>query len=207
MKKFRHFKQVEQKEQKSKSGLYLSIFLAVIMIGGIGGIFLSNPGTTSDYSFGKYDFKNVNNYWVTTINKKDTSFYFLPQQVESLSISSTAFERIKNSQGVMIIFDPGHNSTKKLQALDVFRFEIANALVTSYNKQVAFGITTNSSAYTLPILNCNNSSFYVPIMLVDFENETAVSLINDCIIVSAIDESSLLSLMDNLKYRIYGVFE
>jgi len=207
MKKFRHFKQVEQKEKKSKAGLYLAIFLAVIMIGGIGGIFLGNPSTTSDNSFGKYDFKNVNNYWVTTVNKKETSFYFLPQQVADLSVSQTAFERIKNSQGLIIVFYPGHNSTKKLQALDVFRFEVANALVTAYNKQVGFGITTNSSAYTLPILNCINSSFYLPIMLVDFENETAVSLINDCIIVSATDENSLLSLMDNLKYRIYGVLE
>lgn len=205
MKKFRQFRPVETREKKSKAGMYLAIFIAVVMVGGIGGIIVSKPAD-SEYVYGKYPFMSKNNMWVTKINKKEVAFYFLPDQVSHFEVSESAFEIFKNSQGIIFTFDPEINSTTKLQALDIFRFEIVDAIINSYKgKQIGFAATKNTSLYELPVVTCENSSYYFPVMFIDYRNETSIKLINDCIIVSAKDEKNLLGLMDNLKYRIYGV--
>ena len=206
MKKFRQFKNKEPKqEQKSKAGVYISIFLAVIMIGGVAGIFLSNPSSDSQFSYGKYDFKNVNGIWITKISGKEKAFYYLPEQIINLNVSDAAVQIIKNSQGVLISFDPELNETSKAQAVDIFKFELVDALITS-NKQAGFGISKKINS-TLPYVTCENSSAYVPVMSLSYGDETDIKLINTCILVSARDEYALLSLLDYLKYKIYGVLE
>lgn len=208
MKKFRQFKAVEPKpEQKSKTGIYLSIFLAVIMIGGVAGIFLSNPSSDSQLSYGKYNFKNINGIWVTKINGKETNFYYFPDQVKNLSISEDAFQTLKNSQGVIISFNPEVNETLKAQTIDIFRLELVDAILSSYKKQIGFAVNKKINSSQFSYLTCSNSTLNVPIMSIDYSNQTSIKLINSCIVVSATDEYGLLALLDNLKYRIYGVLQ
>jgi hypothetical protein len=207
MKKFRQFKSSKPKEEKkNKAGIYLSIFLAVIMVGSIAGIFIGNPSQGQEYTYGKYSFKNVNNIWSTKINKKEVAFYYLPDQLIASQVPVAVHKKIQASQGLIISFNPRINETTRLQAVDIFRFELVNAFISATpTKQVGFSITEKSSAYSLPPINCNNATFYVPVMTVDYGNESRVSLEGDCIVVSATDEYGLLAIGDNLKYHIYGI--
>jgi len=171
MKKHRQFGSIEKEEKKSKSGMFIAIFLAVVMMGGIGGIFLYKPGSTSqDSAFGRYTFRNVNNLWVTEVNDKDVGFYFRPNQVEFLDVSEPAMQLLKNSQGIILSFNPEQNSTSRLQALDIFRFEITDAILSEYRgKQMGFGISQKiNTTINLPILTCDNSSFAAPVLFVDY---------------------------------------
>jgi hypothetical protein len=205
MKKFRKFQHIERAEEpKSRKGMYLAIFLAVIMIGGIAGIFTNNPD--ADVTYGKFDFKNVNGLWETKINKQEVTFYFLPDQLSAVQFDEQAQLRLKNSQAIILSFDPMQNETTKLQALDIFRFELANALASS-GKQVGLGVSQNTTLYNFPIITCANSSFVVPVLYAEYSTESSIKLNNDCIIVFAENEQALIRATDYMKYILYGVLE
>ncbi len=208
MKKFRQFKQVEQKEEKkSKVGLYMAIAIAVVMIGGVAGIFLSNPTSGSNQAYGNYEFKNVNNQWVTKINGQSINFYFLPDQVRSFQVSNESIEKIRDSQAILLSSDPTENSTSRLQAIDIFRFEFASSYSTLFNRQVGSGVTKIINNSKLPYLNCDNSTIMIPVFVVGYSNESDVKLNGNCITAEAVDEYSLLGLLDNIRYRLYGVLQ
>jgi len=142
------------------------------------------------------------------INKKNVAFYFPPDQVQHLDVPNSFSQILKNSQGVIVSFDSEANSTTRLQAIDIFRFEIVNAISDAYGgKQIGFASNKESNSSLLPVATCQNSTYFIPVMTVSYSNETRVKLINNCIVVSAVDEYGLISLADNLKYRIYGVIE
>ncbi len=209
MKKHRKFRSVVQKEEKkSNLSLYWSIFISVIMVGAVGGIILSNPNTESSYVYGKYSFSTKDNLWVTKISGKETSFYFLPDQVSYVNISSQAITAVKDRTSLVVLFNPDLNDSLKLQAIDLFRFELVETLTKTYpQKQLGFAVTKNSTQYPYQIISCANASFYTPILFVDYGNETSVEYSNNCIKVSALDERSVLIVLDDLRYHIYGVFD
>lgn len=208
MKKHRKFEaqaQAQKEEKKSKTGLYIAILFSLIMIGGVAGIFMSNPSTSSN-TYGSYSFTNTNNQWTTQINGKQISFFFMPQQVSTISIPSQALQLIKTSQDILLTFNPENSTQQQLQAFDVFRLEFSQAVNDVYpQKRVGFAVSQPSSAYNLPIITCANASYYVPVIYAQYSNDTSVKLNNDCIQISASDEYGLLGIMDSLRYRIYGV--
>ncbi len=206
MKKHRSFQNIEKKEEKSRAGMYLAIFIAVVMIGGVGGIFLGNPGSEPAYSFGKYSFWGDNNRWVTEINNEDVSFYFLPQYVYYFNVSAEAIKRIKNSEGIIITFDPEINSTIKLQVVDLFKFEVSKTIVdVDSTKKIGFGAVKKTNISNFPVITCNNASFIYPVIVIDYSDTTEIKLEKDCIVVSAVSEQAMVGIMDNLRYRLYGV--
>jgi hypothetical protein len=83
-----------------------------------------------------------------------------------------------------------------------------NALLSEYRtKQVGYAMNQESTAYALPVITCQNASFSFPVLQLEYGNETKTTLMGNCIVVSAIDEYSLISMLDALKYRIYGIFD
>ncbi len=210
MKKFRSFKQVEEKskkEPKSKIGLYLAIFLTVVMVGGVAGILLDNPGTSQTYSFGKYTFKPSNGQFTTSINGKTITFNYLPQQVQSINASPEVIDAIRNAQGFILSFNPNQNITEQLQVMDLLRFDFTNAVVDTYKntKPVYMAVTQNTPLYNLSVITCENSSAAVPVILMDYSNETSITFNNNCIIISATSEYDMVTIDDYLRYVLYGV--
>ncbi|MBN2421053.1 hypothetical protein JXB27_02125 [Candidatus Woesearchaeota archaeon] len=209
MKKFRKFGEQgkTREEPKNKAGVYFSLFIAGIMIFSVGAIFLSNP-EEADYSFGKYEFKSKNGMWNTKIEGKQVSFYLLPEQVLGHNVSKTAISSIKSNYALIIAFNPNTNSTPKLQAIDLLRFEVVDALTkTNPSKQLGYAITEKSEKYDIPVVSCENASFAMPIMILDYSDKTGIDINNNCIKVFAADEYSMLAMNDYLKYSIYGVFD
>lgn len=208
MKKFRKFRQEQfEVKQKKNTGKYISIFLGVLMVLSVFGVFFWNPSQESDYVFGKYDFKSADGKWITKINKKETEFYFLPSQVLHLE-SKPATQLIKNSQGMIITYDSEINETSRLQAIDVFKLDFVDTLSKVYsNKKIGFATTNSLNVSNLPLITCENASYFFPVLFIDFSNETKINTNNNCIVVSASDEYGVISLLDALRYGIYGVFD
>ena len=206
MKKHRSFKGIEKEEKKSKVGMFLAIFIAVIMIGGIGGIFLSNPGAKQDFSYEKYSFRSKGDLWVTKIDKQEKAFYFLPQEVDFLEVSSQASQLLKRSNGAIITSDPYLNTTGKLQAVAIFKAELTQTMFDK-NKQVILASTKPINSSELPVITCENSTILFPVMYIDYGNETKIEAVNECIVVSAVNERTLIAILENLRYRLYGVID
>lgn len=210
MKKFRSFKNKEESssyaagDKKNKTALYITLFLAAIMVLSIFGVFLWNPSTESDYSYGKYSFKPSNGNWITKINGKEKAFYYLPQELLRFNASSAIFNTIKYSQGLVIVLNGSTNLTQRLQVQDLFKLGLADAMMSSYPDKKLWFSTTGINA-SLPQITCQNASYVVPVMTVDFSNETKTDLKGSCIVVTATDEYSMLNILDGLRYGIFGV--
>ncbi len=207
MKKHRQFRDYEVQKKKNNTGIYLAIFLAVLMIGGVGGIFLQNQNTNSDQVFGKYTFKYVNNQWITKINKKDVTFFYSPQQVLKFNISDDVIGELKNSQALIIAFDPFINTSTQLQVIDLFKFQLAELFQDMYGKQVFSAVTAPTTKYKFPVVTCANATAAVPLLTLAYGDATETSVTDHCISITATDEYSLLGMLDNLRYTLYGVFD
>lgn len=209
MKKFRRFGEVKQtrEEPKNKAKVYFSIFIASIMILSVGGIFLSNPNEP-DYVYGKHEFKSNNNMWTTKIDGKQVSFYMLPEQVLVYNVSENALNSIKQSYALVIAFNPNVNSTQKLQAIDLSRFEVVNALMKmNPSKQIGYAVTEKTEKYNISTLSCENATFMMPVMILQYSDKTGIDINNNCIKVNAADEYGMLAMNDYLKYSIYEILD
>lgn len=209
MKKHKHFKSIERKERKNNTGKYFSLFLIVVMIGGLGSVFFYAPhsgSTGQEYSFGTHNFKVVDNQWVTEIENEDISFYFLPDQLLHFDVDERAMDRITDSSGIVVAFNPVQNETVRLQVLDLFRFELFEAF-TLTQKQTGFAVTNATNLYQFPLVTCQNATFFSPVVDVDYANETSITLVDDCVVVRASDHNTMVSLLDRLRYEIFGVYE
>ncbi len=211
MRKHRSFKHNQagvKDEPQNKTGMYMAIFIAAVMVLSIGGVFLSNPSYESDYSYNGYNFKSSNNLWTLKIDGKEIIFYSLPEQVLGLDVSIQAVDIIKNSQGLIISSNPIQDPVSKLQVIDIFKFDFINTYLKAYpEKKAGFAFTRKINDSKFPVLTCDNSTYLFPVMNIEFSNKTSIKLSNNCIIVSAIDEYSMIALLDNLRFNLLGVLE
>ncbi len=205
---FKHEQSEAKAEPKNKAGMYMAIFIAAVMILSIGGVFLSNPDADYDYSYGGYNFRNSNNLWITKIDGRELVFYSLPEQVVNLDISKQAVDMIKNSYGLIITSNPVQAPVSRLQALDLFKFDFTNSYLKVYpEKKIGYAFTQKVNSSKIPAITCGNSTYLFPVINIAFSNETNIKVDKDCIIVSAADEYSLLSLLDYLRYSMLGILE
>lgn len=210
MKKHTKFKENVVVEKKSNKTTYIAIFFATIMVFSVLSVFFQNPTQDTEYTYGKYAFKSISTtgQWSTKINGKETLFYFLPAQISNMEIPVDVIPLIKNSQATIIAFNPEINESNKLQVVDLFRYDVGIAFSQKFpEKQLGYAVTKSTTAYALPELSCVNASYYMPIMVLDYSNETKIISENSCIKISALTEYDLLQIMDYLKYSIYGVLD
>jgi hypothetical protein len=148
-------------------------------------------------------FTITDNGYKTQINGKYIDFYYYPGDLERISLDPNIMAKIKASQGVVFVFDPEDNVTDNLVYIDVMRYELQSQI----DKPVYFGITKNSTKYTLPVVDCRNSSFYMPFILINSSSTTNFNVSQeypDCIIMNG-KLKELLALKDRFVYTYYGI--
>ncbi len=201
----------EIREEKKEKILKIIIGLvtAFLMASGILG-YVNNSSTNSnaDYHGVRFSRDANNYYWVANINGKKMNFYYHPTQLEFMNVSPIIKPRLLSAKYVIILFNPNQDRDV-LSFLDLTRFDITNALL-SRGINVANGITQENSQYNLSIMNCNQSSEYIPIIYLTLGNKTDIILNNtykNCIIGEAQSTRELLAVRDRFLYMIYGVMD
>jgi hypothetical protein len=190
--------------KKKRMGMILTIGIAFIMIASIFAIIVDNQSQTIP-SYNKHNFLASSNGYKTKINGAYQEFYYHPTELEEIPLSSDIIAKVKNSKGIGIVFNPDDSITDNLQYIDVIRYDLESQM----DKPVYFGITQNSTKYSLPVAGCDSATEEFPIILINASLNVSFSESKDnpnCIILDA-KLKGLLEAKDRFVYTYYGIMQ
>jgi len=183
--------------KRNYGGIFLSIFIALLMITSIIG-FLADDSQVNSVKYGKYKFTTTNNGWHTKIDNKDYYFSYTPADVELISVP----ENLNLDNIIEVDVTSDINSTFKKEIAGSM-FEL-NQILSQNNIYVRQG-QVKESDLNLPIITCAESTQKVPVILYRFGNETRILYENNCIILESRDGNSFLALTHRIAFKILKI--
>lgn len=188
-----------RKEKKNKGGIILASFIALIMVGSILGIVMSDR-RSNQFKYKDIKFRQDSNGWSTVINNQKLIFDYFPADVEQIELSQDIIAALTQR--------PEIDTTSKIN--DTFSEEIALAqynmalTLSNLNIYIRQGFTTNNT-FNLPILTCKDATAAVPIIYFEQSNQTKITLEKNCIIAEARNNIDILRIKDRLIYSLLGI--
>lgn len=181
----------------------VAVFLVFVMVSSTLGFVLDFASSTQKETYGDWKFTLKNNAWVTSINGVDTSFSYLPSDVESLSLSNSKTALIKNAKQLGLSYDPRSSLASSFAEV---QYDLAMRLDELSGVYVVRGLVNNSET-ALPILTCENATLSFPVIVFE-ENETTEFVESgSCIHAGAIFSNDVYRLGDRLLYGVTGVIQ
>jgi hypothetical protein len=185
------------KNKKNYAGVFVSLFIAFIMVTSIlGYIFGDSDTRTSKYKDIKFTLTTQG--WTTKINGAIYHFTYTPTDIESINMS----DEIALSVPTELDVTYDYNSSYRQDIAGAI-FELATIL-SKKNIYVRQGFTSNTS-YNFPVINCTHSSQFVPVVYYMESNRSSISQQGNCIIVQSQDRNFFLLYSDFIAYKILGI--
>lgn len=196
---------MSEKDKERRNKIYMGVFISVIMVGSILGIFVSqNDGNLSleyENSNGEaFNFQLGQNFYTTKINGEEMNFYYHPNDLQSMFNDTSKVEEVLQTGQAVLIFDT--NDTN-IVFIDLARFELSNQL--SLNNQAIYSAKTdNSTNYpALPVLNCDNATSALPFIYFK-SGAYKIELENNCLVMQG-SQYDFLRFKDLITYTSYKV--
>ncbi len=192
-----------EKKGISKQAIW-TIILGSTMVFSIFGIMFSGYDSgRQQIKYNDYEFQQTTTGWSTEIDDKMIEFNYLPQELESIQISSEPANILKESKVLYITFNPNN---KSVQQFELARLQLGLTLSESFQIYTMPGITEPSELYQQPIVDCNNATQSLPILKFVESNETKAYLEDSCIIIEA-DKTTALAVKDKILYQMLGILD
>jgi hypothetical protein len=185
-----------KKQKKNYGAIALSAFIVSIMVMSILGYIIGDKNS-STASYKGVKFTKTSQGWRVEYEEKIYIFSFLPQDIEQIELP-----QIETSNLLEIDVTYDVNSSAK-EGIAEATFELENILAKK-NIYVRRGFTGNNS-FDKPIITCDDSTQFVPVIYYTLSNETKISMEDSCIIFNGREDSSFLPLTDRLAYKILGI--
>jgi len=184
-------------EKKSKTGIWLIIFIAILMLTStIGYVF---KGDTKE-KYGDFSFSmGEDQIWYTKINGRQIGFHYFPADLESINLSSEIIDRIKTTNMVYFTHDPENRYKEDIALLKEIFWQYFQIYADN-------GLTANNT-FNLPIISCDNATISLPVIYFKDSNQTGFYLDNNCIICEIRPGEDFTALKERLFYSLFGVME
>jgi hypothetical protein len=193
----------KDRSEKRKQTI-LSVIIVVIMVSSVLGIMVnrdSDPNTfeynlnNQTFKFGKY----YNRYYLTSEYGR-IYFYNLPDQLR-VNLSESISTNLKNSQMLYITFNP---EGEDLSYIDLARLELTEEYIKNDIYFISGKIQESDKYPSLPLIDCNNATFYTPVIKFERSNITEIETEGNCIIMKG-RGLDFVRYRDLLVYNLYGV--
>ena len=191
-------------EKQNKMAWYIAGFLAAIMILSVFGVVLSNPSdTTQRFTYGDYSFSyNQKSFrYETELKEKKVSFDFLPQDVKDLSLDPETLKQLRLVSVLAVTYDPRDIDA---QSLGEMQFYAEQDLYDSNSIFVQRGLTY-AEGYSLPEITCANATPAIPVLTIQFANQSGFRAEGSCFFLEGISRNELKQYYDRIRYALYGV--
>lgn len=183
------------RKEKKNSIIYVTIFIALIMILSVIG-FLWSGGDSTQHKYKKQSFSYQNGDWSTRINNQVLLFRYLPEETVNLTLPQEAASLINNARMVYVSYDPAEKS----EEIGLAQYNLAINLRTETRFVVNSFTAPNQN--NLSVMTCSNSTALVPVIILKKnENNNSITLNNSCLIL----EGRPLFVADRLVYAVYGI--
>ena len=190
-----------RREEKGKK--FMVYFIGFVMVASIFGVIFFGFGGNSMNSTREkgITFVNNGNSWSATIDGREALFAYVPSQVEQIPVEGNIIDRFKNAIEIDMTYD--FNDTYAEQ-IALAQFQMGTTL-NNFNIFLRNGFTSESGNF--PVITCEDSTSFVPVIYFKSSNETKVYLKNECIIAEAANELDVLRIKDRLVYGLLGIIK
>ena len=162
---------------------------------------LGDKAVETEFTYNGQEFIRTEDYWLTRVGNGNLKTHYHPLDVENINVSDEIINKLKNTQMFYTTFDPNQET---LSFIDLVRFDIKPMLAMK-NIFLVDGILENTSNYNLPIITCENTTAFVPVILFKESNQTKIYLENDCIIAESPYDLNQVRIKDRLLFAIFNI--
>jgi hypothetical protein len=193
---------MKPKKTRNYFVIFISIFLALIMVTSIlGYIFMDRQeNAVLNFKGTKFTYNPSTTMWQFRYQNLNHQFKYYPEDLMALNYSKDI--ALLAAAEIDATYDP-EDENKGPIASSIFT--LANHL-SSKNIYVRQGFIVNNS-YGLPIIGCEESSPFVPVIYYRTANQTMAYKQGDCIIIESENDESFLRYSERLAYQILGIME
>ena len=193
-----------RKKKKFNSTLWMSLFIAFIMVLSILGIMVGETSPSgSKIKYNDFTFFRVQDGFMTKINKKDVRFSYFPSDLENITIDPAIKDNFNNINMVYLTYNPNQPA---VQAIANVLYSLKPILDDFFNIYSANSMTVNNT-YNLPVITCANATSTVPVIDFRESNSTQLLFEDNCIIFEASSASDFVLLKDRLLYSLFGILD
>lgn len=196
---------VAGREKDRDSGKkWFAIFVgAIMLLSVIGFVFSFNPSAQgSNFRYGDLTFRQTQQgFFTTEMSGRQIDFFFRPEDISDIEVPARVVEKLTGSRVVYITYY--WNSTLA-DSMALLQFDAAN-LLDSLHTVFAQAASETENPFSLPVISCANATSFIPVLLFQEANNTAIAADSenpDCIVLNASSESGFARAADRLKYAL-----
>ena len=190
-------------DRADKTKKFMVYFIGFIMISSVFGVIFfgfSSGGASTKYN--EFKFFNRGDFWSTNIDGREAMFTYFPSEIEPIQADANAISRLRNSPQIDITSDFNDTFAEGI-ALAQYQMGIT---LSNFNVFARSGFT-NQTKYNAPVITCNSSTQFVPVIYFKNSNATKISFENNCIIAESATNADVIRLKDRLVYGILGIIQ
>ena len=185
------------RKEKKKHGWLFPMFIIFIMVFSVFEIMLSGSSDTTNYN--GYKVKTLQDGFETKAGKTTITTMYHPKQLESINAPSVNALDMMGKQ-TALTFDPEQENQ---MYSDYARFELEKFL---NNIQVpTASAVTKGGEYNLPIINCENATDNLIVVVFEQSNETKITKDGNCYTLTGASPQEIIMAEDRFKLTIAGV--
>ena len=193
----------KRKKDSSKKYALMGIFIVAIMVlSGVGYMWSGSANTPGNYDGHKLIMQN-NRWYAETGEDTYVSFSYHPSELESMNMSSSLTQYLKNVRMLYMTFDP---ESELVQEFEIQRLRLERVMPEHLSIYPSTGVTKNTSQYSAyPVIGCENSTVHVPVLYFREGNTTEIIAQDTCIILQARNGFEIDIVTDRLLYGLLGI--
>lgn len=185
----------------------MSLIIVFLMISSVLAIWQGSQSSSSNtiepYNDHEITFIDQEGFFIES-DYGDIHGYSYPSSLEAISFDSALVQYIQSSSQLIILFNPEDSA---LEYIEVLRSAFAVDDLPAFAQEASFAITTNSSLYLYPVLDC--ASTPLPTLYLHTANVTSPLIYQNqgCIVLEAARWEDLFTLKDRVVYTLADIMD
>lgn len=179
---------------KKVMGLFI---IAIMLLSTLALVVIDFAGpSASTIKYGDYKFRIANGQNIVKIDGVERSFAFFPGDIEYVQVPDEAKTLLSN-QVLTVSYEEGNMSGVFAEAQYYVEYQLDTKVIER---------AVSVDGYGLPVKTCADATASQPVIFFK-ENDSGISVENNCIIISAYDAYDLLQQVERLLYIVLGVMQ
>ncbi len=184
----------------------MSLIIVFLMISSVLAIWQGSQSSSSNTiePYNDHDITFTDEGFFIESDYGDIQGYSYPSSLEAISFDAALVQYLRSSSQVIVLFDPNDSN---LEYVEILRSDFAVDDFPALVQEVSFALTTNSSLYSYPVLDC--ASTPLPTLYIHTANVTSPRIYQDsgCVVLEAARWEDLFKLKDRVVYTLAGIMD
>lgn len=192
-----------KRREKSYTKLVISLFIAFIMVSSILGYYYGTSEDIESYKYNEYNFKKIDNRWVTYIGKTPYYLTYDPKSLEDIEINRNLnLAEFNSAKKIYLTFNPDEIPGEVISEMQIYFMPLLSSKV-FFIMACTEDIPRCEDAV---LKTCSDATSEEKIIQIEIVNDTIVNYNNNCLSIQGENED-LIRAVDRIIWDMLGVME